>query len=275
MKQAMKILLGSLLLTIAVHAQADESHDVTEKIKAAKAGEHRDDVNRYRDQYRHPVETLNFFRLKDDMTVLEIWPGAGWYTEILAPVLRENGRLVVASYDVDIPDQPEYRYFLHDQLMDKFSAEFTIYDRVQVAKYSEPGIQQLGQPDSVDMVLTFRNMHGWISDDVMDEVLADFHAVIKPGGLLGVVQHRAASDADAEQTVPNGYVPEATVIELVEAAGFTLLERSEINANPKDTRDHPEGVWTLPPSLRLGKEDKDKYLAIGESDRMTLLFQKN
>jgi len=126
----------------------------------------------------------------------------------------------------------------------------------------------------VDMLLTFRNMHGWLEDGEIDNVLADFHAVIKSGGLLGIVQHRAAEGADSKQTIPNGYVPQTTVQLVVEAAGFELVSSSEVNANTADSRDHPEGVWTLPPRLALEEQDKEKYLGIGESDRMTLLFRK-
>ncbi len=252
----------------------EQQPSVPGKVEAAMLGEHRSEANQARNRYRHPVGTLTAFGLQDDMTVMEIWPGGGWYTEVLAPVLRDNGQLIVASYDTSIPDQPDYRYRLHQQLMDKFSADPGNYDRVGVAQYSDPATQNLGEDGSVDMVLTFRNMHGWIGDGIAEEILADFHAVIKPGGWLGIVQHRAAAGSDPEQTVPNGYVPQATIQTLAEAAGFKLVSSSEVNANPADTRDHPEGVWTLPPSLELGEQDQEKYLQIGESDRMTLLFKR-
>ncbi len=267
------MILG-LCLGNGLLAQQQLAPSMAEKVEAAMLGEHRSESNQARNRYRHPVGTLTALGLQESMTVMEIWPGGGWYTEVLAPVMRDNGSLIVASYDTEIPDQPEYRYRLHQQLMEKFAADPANYDRVKVTRYSDPESQGLGADGSVDMVLTFRNMHGWIGDGIVDDVLADFHAVIKPGGWLGIVQHRAADGSDAEQTVPDGYVPQATVQALVEAAGFQLVSSSEVNANPADDHDHPEGVWTLPPSLELEDQDREKYLKIGESDRMTLLFRK-
>ena len=246
-------------------------------------GDHRAESNRARDRYRHPAGTLAFMGLQDGMTVLEIWPGGGWYTEILAPVMRHKGQYIVASYDVDVPDQPEYRYELHMQLLDKFSRNPEVYDQVAVVPYSPPASASLGAADSIDMVLTFRNAHGWISDGIAESVFAEFARVLKPGGVLGVVQHRAAEGADPAQSAATGYVPEAAVIELARKADLYLEARSEVNANPADTRDHAEGVWALPPSLavceNLAAEDEKaaciaKYQAIGESDRMTLRFRK-
>jgi predicted methyltransferase len=217
------------------------------------------------------------------MTVMEIWPGEGWYTEILAPVMRHNGQFIVASYAVDVPDQPEYRYGLHTQLLEKFSRHPELYDQVAVVPYSPPASASLGEADSVDMVLTFRNTHGWISEGIAESVFAEFARVLKPGGVLGVVQHRAAEGVDPAQSAESGYVPEATVIELARKAGLYLEARSEVNANPAETKDYSAGVWTLPPSLALcedvaAEEEKAaciaKYQAIGESDRMTLRFRK-
>jgi len=253
------------------------------RIERAMFGDHRAESNRARDRYRHPAGTLAFMGLQDGMTVLEIWPGGGWYTEILAPVMRHKGQYIVASYDVDVPDQPEYRYELHMQLLDKFSRNPEVYDQVAVVPYSPPASASLGAADSIDMVLTFRNAHGWISDGIAESVFAEFARVLKPGGVLGVVQHRAAEGADPAQSAATGYVPEAAVIELARKAGLYLEARSEVNANPADTRDHAEGVWALPPSLavceNLAAEDEKaaciaKYQAIGESDRMTLRFRK-
>lgn len=274
MHKPIRICLTAVAALMALNASGQESLNVSAQVEAAMFGEHRSTENQSRNRYRHPVGTLATLGLQDDMTVLEIWPGGGWYTEVLAPVLRDNGQLIVASYDPAIPDQPDYRYRLHQQLQDKFAANPAVYDQVEMINYSDPSTQELGDNNAVDLILTFRNMHGWIGSGEIDAILADFHAAIKPDGHLGIVQHRAAADASLEESVGNGYVPEKAVIAMVEAAGFKLVAQSEVNANSSDTRDHPEGVWTLPPSLRLGEEDQAKYMAIGESDRMTLLFQK-
>lgn len=278
MKHTIAALLGSLALIAGAWAQDAEAPDIRAKIQAAMAGEHRSEENKARDQYRHPLETLEFFGLRDDMTVMEIWPGAGWYTEILGPVLKDNGQLIAVAFQPDLeypPEEPTYRFRLDQALMTKLFGYGEVLGPVRIAGYIDPDEQQLGKNRTVDMVLTFRNAHGWIEDGVAQEVFVDFYDVLKRGGLLGVVQHRAAEGTDPKETAPNGYVSEAAIIALAEEAGFELVKKSEINANPKDTRDHPEGVWTLPPSLRLGDEDREKYEAIGESDRMTLLFRKN
>lgn len=274
MKRILTALVIGLSVSSVVWAQDEQVQTIRQQLQVAQAGAHRSADNIGRNQYRHPAETLAFFGLRNDMTVLEIWPGSGWYTEVLAPVLRTHGQLIVASYDTSIPDQPEYRYRLDKVLRDKLQAQVKLFGDVGVTAYSDPITQSLGDDNSVDMVLTFRNVHGWIGGEIADDVFADFYAVLKPGGHLGVVQHRAPVGADPEQSVPAGYVPEATVIAIAEAAGFSLVGRSEVNANPADDHDHPEGVWTLPPTLELGDQDREQYLAIGESDRMTLLFKK-
>jgi len=189
-------------------------------------------------------------------------------------VLRDNGKLIVASYDPNLPDQPDYRYQLHNELMGKFTGNPQVFDQVKAIAWSDPQTQSLNAAGQVDMVLTFRSIHGWINNGQGKAVFEDFNEVLKPGGRLGVVQHRAPAGADPRASAEMGYVPEATVIELAEAAGFSLVSKSEVNANPADDHDHPEGVWTLPPTLRLGERDREQYLRIGESDRMTLLFVK-
>ena len=287
MSRLVSTLIG-LLATGAVLAADDAANraanlPVEARIERAMLGDHRADANRARNRYRHPLGTLTFMGLRDGMTVMEIWPGEGWYAEILAPVMRHNGQFIVASYAVDVPDQPEYRYGLHTQLLEKFSRHPELYDQVAVVPYSPPASASLGEADSVDMVLTFRNTHGWISEGIAESVFAEFARVLKPGGVLGVVQHRAAEGADPAQSAESGYVPEATVIELARKAGLYLEARSEVNANPADTKDYSAGVWALPPSLALcedlaAEDDKAactaKYQAIGESDRMTLRFRK-
>lgn len=268
---------GLLLLALnclqPVHAGA-EGITMAGAIEQAMNGMHRSDANRARNIYRHPVGTLDFFGLKAGMRVMEIWPGAGWYTEILAPAMRGRGQFVVASYDVKVPDQPDYRYELHQVLSDKIAANPAQYDQVEVVHYSPPQSNDLGQENSLDMVLTFRNLHGWYNNDELAGVLEDFYRTLKPGGVLGVVQHRADDGSDPKVTSKQGYLPEQTVIQAAQAAGFVFEARSDVNANPKDTHQHPEGVWTLPPSLRLGDKDRDHYMSIGESDRMSLRFRK-
>ena len=253
------------------------------RIESAMFGDHRPQSNIARNPYRHPVGTLTFLGLQDGMTVMEIWPGGGWYTEILAPVIRHKGQFIVAGYDTDVPDQPEYRYRLQKGLLEKFAARPEIYDQVAIVPFSPPASSSLGMAASVDLLLTFRNTHGWIGDGIAETVFAEFARVLKPGGILGVVQHRAAEDADPVKSAATGYVSERAVIELARKAGLYLEARSEVNANPADSRDHAEGVWTLPPGLALCGEIEEeqeraaceaKYRAIGESDRMTLRFRK-
>ena len=253
------------------------------RIEQAMHGDHRSDSNIARNRYRHPVGTLSFLGIQDGMTVMEIWPGAGWYTEILAPVLRGKGQFVVATWDVDVPDQPEYRYRLQMDLLDKFSAEPEIYDQVAIVPFSPPQSPSLGDAGSMDAVLTFRNTHGWVGSGLAPSIFAEFARVLKPGGVLGVVQHRADPGSDPAETAGRGYVSEETVIALAREAGLYLEARSEVNANPADSKDYENGVWSLPPGLSMcrdleGEDEmascQEKFRKIGESDRMTLRFRK-
>jgi predicted methyltransferase len=215
-----------------------------------------------------------FFGLTADMTVVEIHPGGLWYTEILAPVLKADGQLIVAGHDTRIENQPDYRYRQQASMEQRFAEEADIFGEVSIVNFTPPDGIALGTPGSVDMVLTFRNFHGWIRDGVASVNMQAFYQVLKPGGVLGVVQHRTDTPGLLPSGKINGYASEAQMIELAKAAGFVLEARSQINANPKDTHQHPEGVWTLPPSLRLGEENRQTYTDIGESDRMTLRFRK-
>lgn len=266
------ILSASVLLACTTTYAMDSS--MISKLEVASHGDHRSDKNKARNQYRHPIGTLAFFGLKSGMTVLEIAPGGGWYTEIIAPALHNNGTYIAGSYDVSVEGQPKYRYRQHQALLDNIKNKPELYGNAQVASYSPPQSRDLWKADSVDMVLTFRSSHGWTRNGILDDVYADFFSVVKPGGVLGVVQHRAPEGSDAKEWAPKGYVPESFIIAAAEKAGFILDAKSEINANPADTKDHEKGVWTLPPSLTLGDTDREKYLAIGESDRMTLRFKK-
>lgn len=273
-----------LLLSLAVSGWASAAElPVDARIESAMYGSHRSEANIDRNPYRHPVGTLTFFGLEDGMTVMEIWPGGGWYTEILAPVIRGNGQYLVATWDAEIPDQPAYRYRLNKSLEEKFAADPEIYDQVVMVPFSPPQSASLGEADSIDLLLTFRNTHGWIGGGLAEAVFAEFARVLKPGGVLGVVQHRAADGVDPAQSAESGYVSEQAVIDLARAAGLYLEARSEVNANPADSRDHEGGVWTLPPGLALCRDIESEtereaceapYIEIGESDRMTLRFRK-
>lgn len=263
---------GSTEETDAEQAEADQPETVEEAIRQAAKGDHRSEKNIARNQYRHPVETLLFFGIEPDMTVVELWPGGGWYTEVLAPVLTD-GQLIAASY-APKPDEPDhYRNRVYKKYDERLKSE-DVFSNVRHGMLEPPDQIDLGEPGSADLVVTFRNTHNWIGDGLEEQVLAAAYEVLRPGGTLGVVQHRANEGADPKESAENGYVPESYVIEVAENAGFEFVEKSEVNANPKDTKDHPEGVWTLPPSYRLEDVDREKYEAIGESDRMTLKFRK-
>ena len=257
------------ILAIAVTGCADKQGDLLDNVIAS---EHRDAKNVARDVYRHPGETLSFFGIMPDMRVLEILPGGGWYTEILAPYLKDSGSLAVASFG---PAHPvEYLRGIHNKMVEKFDGQPDIYGKVQIGAFEGEGYLDDFGDASFDMVVTFRNTHNWIRRGGVEDIYRSFFRVLKPGGVLGVVQHRAAAGSDASETAEKGYVPESYMIELLERIGFELVDKSEINANPNDTKDYPEGVWTLPPSYELGDKDRAKYAAIGESDRMTMKFVK-
>ncbi len=241
-------------------------------IRAAVAGPQRTPANRVRDGARHPVETLTFFGLRPEMTVIELWPGTGWYTEILAEVVRGKGKLIVATPDPKSANA--YRAKGATEFRTKLATETAVFAGVETATL-EPGTPiTLAEPNSADLVLTFRNTHGWVGEGVEQDVYAAAFRALKPGGVFGVVQHRGMVGPDVQASAKKGYVPEAHVIKVAEAVGFRLDARSEVNANPRDDHDHPDGVWSLPPTLRGGDKDRDEFIAIGESDRMTLRFVK-
>lgn len=226
-----------------------------------------------RDGFRHPKETLSFFGVNANQHVIEITPGGGWYAEILAPLVREHGRYVAAVWDDAIPGQPGYRYRLNNELRAKFAGNAAVYGTPEVRVF-DPKAPVFGPAGSADTVLTFRNAHNWVGDGNADAYFKAFFDVLKPGGTLGVVDHRAKPVTDLAAMKKSGYLTEALVIDYATRAGFELEARSEVNANPKDTADHPNGVWTLPPSNNHDAGDAAKYQAIGESDRMTLRFRK-
>ena len=242
-----------------------------DSLQAAIDGPQRSASNKARDVYRHPAETLKFFGLKPTMTVVEVSPGSGWYTEILAPYLRDRGTLYVAAAD---PDAGENAAKSAARFKARLDANPAAFGKVKVTPISEKSFDRMAPAASADMVLTFRNVHNWYIDGYAPMAFKAFYAALKPGGVLGVEEHRLPENQpDARQT-SSGYMKTSTVIKLAEAAGFKLAAKSEVNANPKDTADYPDGVWTLPPSFAKGDVDRAKYAAIGESDRMTLRFVK-
>ena len=258
-----------ILLAVAFAGYADQQADLLDK---AIASEHRAAGHVARDVYRHPGETLTVFGIRTDMHVLEILPGGGWYTEILAPYLKDDGLLAVASFGHE--HSVEYLRGIHNKLVEKFDGAPEIYGKVVLGVFQGETYLENFEDASFDMVLTFRNTHNWIRRGGVEDIYRSFYRVLKPGGTLGVVQHRAEPGSVARESAELGYVPESYLIGLLEGMGFELVEKSEINANPKDTRDYPDGVWTLPPTYRLGETDRAKYTAIGESDRMTMKFVK-
>ncbi len=271
----MKLRTAALpLLALALGACAFNRTVSTLTLDQAIASLDRDAAFRARDKYRHPKETLEFFGLKPGMTVVEVWPAPGWYTEILAPYLRGRGKYVAAGFVTSWEGAPQWRIDAMKEYRDRLAARPRLYDQVQVTELGKPDRWEAAPAGSADLLLTFRNVHNWVAADYDRDMFAAFFRALKPGGTLGVVEHRAAPGTSIEVTKKTGYVTEEYVIALAEGAGFKLAAKAEINANPKDTRDYPEGVWTLPPTLKLGDQDRDKYVAIGESDRMTLKFVK-
>lgn len=242
-------------------------------IQAVAASKVRKPGNAERDKYRHPAETLDFFGFKQNMTVIEYGPGEGWYTELLAPALAKKGKLIATNSDPNGPaDQRSTFYGERFKWFLESSPE--LYGKVETTLVDGKNPKLTVPENSADMVLVTRELHGMVNAGKLDEWLAAFHGALKPNGVLAVEQHRAKADAVAEESAKKGYLPEKWTIEKIEGAGFKLAGKSEINANAKDTKDYEGGVWTLPPSLQNGDKDKDKYVAIGESDRMTLKFVK-
>ena len=272
MKQLILAAMLAVGLCGAVQAQAQAqtaAQASDDALKSAIAAPTRTPANVMRDSARHPYETLTFFGIKPTMTVVELTPAGGWYTEILAPYLRENGALIGASEEVVEGKRAGMGF------RNKVNSN-PVYSKVRLGIFEPPAKYAIAPANSVDMVLTFRNMHNWVEAGpaVLQDVLKNVRTVLKPGGVFGVVDHRLPASMTQDAKASSGYLHEAWVIKTVEAAGFKLVAKSEVNANPKDKADHPNGVWALPPVLANKDDKRSDYLAIGESDRMTLKFVK-
>jgi predicted methyltransferase len=265
------LVVCACVLLLAACAARSTRQSTAEALTTILAGDQRSSENRARDVYRHPKETLLFFGIRPEMRVLEVWPEPGWYTEVIAPLLREKGKYYAG---VIAPD-PSSKYITQrlEDYRAKLASRPALYDRVEVVTFPNDGSDAV-PPGSVDMVVTFRNLHNWMARGTAAQALATMYRALKPGGVLGVAEHRGNPAVAQDTQAKSGYVNEDYAVKMIEAQGFRLVAKSEVNANPKDTKDYEQGVWTLPPTYRLGAKDHDKYAAIGESDRFTLRFVK-
>jgi predicted methyltransferase len=265
-------LAATMAAIVGACATPTTRQETTATLDTILAGEHRSAQNRARDEHRHPKETLLFFGLRPEMRIVEIWPDpTGWYTEIIAPLVREKGKYYAAVLDA-APGNANQEKRVADYRQ-KLAQRPDLYDRVEVVTFPRDGSDMV-PPGSADMVVTFRNIHNWMARGQVEQSFKTMFKALKPGGTLGVTEHRGDPSTPQDPQAKSGYVNEQYAIELIEAQGFKLVAKSEINANPRDTKDYEQGVWTLPPQYRLGDRDREKYTAIGESDRFTLRFVK-
>lgn len=271
-KKSMVALLAASLAFTGCMTTASTRSSTAADLDRILAGDQRSDANRARDVYRHPKETLLFFGIRPEQTVLEVWPGGGWYTEIIAPLVAEKGKFYAAQV-VPNPESKGTTAALK-AYADKLAARPDLYGKVTVTAMGPGSTADIAPPDSVDLIVTFRNIHNWLGRDYAPAAFAAMYKALKPGGALGVVEHRANPAVPQDPKAKSGYVNEDYAIRMIEAAGFRLVAKSEVNANPKDPKDYEKGVWTLPPTYALGDTDRAKYAAIGESDRFTLKFIK-
>jgi predicted methyltransferase len=267
-------LRATLLLTLVGVALSAVAAEAMDPLAAAIASPSRTAKFTARDQYRHPLQTLRFFGLRPNQTVVEIWPGRGWYMEILAPYLAEEGKYYAAIEAPDVAGASKETKENAAALRKRIADDPAHFGKVIVTQLHPPQLTEICPPGSADVVLTFRNVHNWLETGDQQAQFNAFFKALKPGGVLGVVEHRARPGTTLEEMRKSGYMDEDYVKKLAATAGFRFDAASPVNNNPKDTKDYPEGVWTLPPTLTLGDKDRDKYLAIGESDRMTLRFVK-
>lgn len=278
LKKLVKVPNSVKIFGLAVCCAAASFGVIASDLSQVIKSDYRSAENKARDQYRHPVETLQFFGLKPEMSVLEVWPARGWYTEILAPFLKEKGQLTIANFRQNDGTLEDERKIFWARLAAKLKKDIENnqdhFGQVKVAEFDPPAIMQLPQVNQFDLVLSFRNSHIWNEEGYLLDVYRAMFDMLKPGGTLGLVEHRSSRLSEISSRAGEGYLDEYYVIAVAQQAGFILAERSEINANPKDTKDYPKGVYALPPTLAMGALDKARYLAIGESDRMTLKFTK-
>ncbi|HWM68367.1 MAG TPA: hypothetical protein VNO35_17380 [Steroidobacteraceae bacterium] len=270
-KQICALLLATAVLLAASCSTTSTRETTALALDNILTGSQRSAQNSARDRYRHPKETLLFFGIRPEMKVLEVWPEPGWYTEIIAPLVRERGKYYAAVIAPD-PDSKYVTGRLSDY-QQKLASTPDVYGAVQVVTFPNDG-SDVVPPGSLDMVVTFRNIHNWMARDSAGQAFATAYKALKPGGVLGVVEHRGNSAIAQDPKAKSGYVNEDYAIRLIEGQGFRLVGESQVNANPKDTKDYEQGVWTLPPTYRLGDKDRQKYADIGESDRFTLKFVK-
>jgi predicted methyltransferase len=259
------VLLGSSCTSVS------SRQSTTDALTAILAGEQRPADERARDIYRHPKETLLFFGIRPEMRVMEVWPEPGWYTAVIAPLLREKGKYFAAVIAADASDKHITQRL--DDFHERLAAHPELFDKVSVVSFAADGTDVV-PAGTLDMVVTFRNIHNWMAQDKAPTAFASMFRALKPGGVLGVVEHRGNPAVPQDPHAKSGYVNEEYAVKLIEAQGFRLVAKSEVNDNPSDTKDYVQGVWTLPPTYRLGSRDHDKYAAIGESDRFTLRFVK-
>jgi predicted methyltransferase len=273
----MKSLLGSLVAVsfcalAGCASQLAGRPSSLPEIEPILRADHRSAEQRARDPFRHPKETLEFFGLRPDMTVVEVWPGNGWYTEILAPLLRDRGTLYAAQLD---PAGGNYAKTTVDAFRARLASRPDLYGKVIVTTLAPPPSKEAIAPaGTVDMVVTFRNLHNWMMFGWQREAMQSMYAALKPGGVLGVVEHRGDARLPQDPRAASGYVNEDYAIQLIESIGFKLVASSPVNANPRDTKDYERGVWALPPSYANGATDRARFEGIGESDRFTLKFVK-
>lgn len=269
----LRILSSALMLALGILNIGQAAAQGNPALQAAIDGSHRAAENKARDVYRNPYETLTFFEIEPHHTVLETWAGAGWYTEILAPYLKDEGTLIAATYDRS--DEPMMGFMRNSvAVYDRFlESNPDLYGAVVVTEQLTESQSRLAEPGTVDRIVDFRNAHNWMAWNA-DNIVKAWHEALKPGGIVGLVDHRWPAD---QPIVPgNGYIHEQALIDLMTANGFTFAGSSEVNANPRDTKDHPGGVWMLPPNLRgVADEDRAHFTAIGESDRLTMKFIKD
>ena len=258
-------------------AMGSEVESNIEVITPILNSDHRSEENKARDAFRHPQKIIEFYDIKPSDTVLEVWPGNGWYSEILGPYLKDKGQLVAATFGINNENSKDKRLAFWTKIAIEYREKMSdeeLYGEVIFTEFEPPERLDVAEVDSIDKALIIRSLHIWDEVGQMQQGLQSVFKALKPGGVLGVVQHRSTQISDFASSAPEGYLAENYVIQAAENAGFELVASSDINSNPKDTKDYPKGVYTLPPTLAMGALDQDKYISIGESDRMTLKFVK-